>query len=248
MLIDTHCHLDDDVYENDREEIIRGFEGLIINCGTNLDTSRNSIELSKKYKNIYATAGLHPNYANCANPNFYEEFNKILGNNNVVAIGECGLDFYRNLLEKNIQEDAFRKLIKIANQRNLPLIIHSRDAMDDTIRIIKEEKVKLGVLHSFSGTKEDITRVLDLGLYISITGVITFKNSKLKEIVSYIPKNRIMFETDSPYLTPEPFRGKRNIPNYVRYVYEKYADACGIKFEEAIEINYNNAKRFFAFS
>ncbi|MEW6007196.1 MAG: TatD family hydrolase [bacterium] len=245
MLVDTHCHLDDRVYDSDREEVIEDFKGIIINCGTNLETSRNSIELSKKYKNIHPTAGLHPHYAKDIDDNFYNEFNSLIDSSKIVAIGECGLDFYRNLSEREIQERAFRKLIKIAEERDLPLIIHSRDAMDETLRIIKEEGVKKGVLHSFSGTKEDIAKVLSLGLYISITGVITFKKARLKEIVQYIPKNRIMFETDSPYLTPEPFRGKRNIPNYVRYVIEEYANCVGIKFDEAFKINYNNAKVFF---
>ncbi|MEW6482312.1 MAG: TatD family hydrolase [bacterium] len=245
MLVDTHCHLDDRVYDNDREEVIEDFKGLIINCGTSLETSRNSIELSKKYKNIYPTAGLHPHYAKDIDNNFYNEFNSLIDSSKIVAIGECGLDFYRNLSDRKIQEEVFRNLIRIANKRKLPLIIHSRDAMDETLRIIKEEGVKKGVLHSFSGTKEDIAKVLSLGLYISITGVITFKKARLKEVVSYIPKNRIMFETDSPYLTPEPYRGKRNIPNYVRYVIEGYANCVGIKFDEASEINYNNAKVFF---
>ncbi|MEW6680262.1 MAG: TatD family hydrolase [bacterium] len=245
MLIDTHCHLDDSVYDEDREKIIETFEGIIINCGTRLDTSQSSIELSKKYKNIYPTAGLHPHYAQEVDAKFYEEFNRLLDNDKVVAIGECGLDFYRNLSDRKIQEEVFRNLIRIANKRSLPLIIHSRDAMDETLRIIKEEGVKKGVLHSFSGTKEDVAKVLSLGLYISITGVITIKKARLKEIVQYIPKDRIMFETDSPYLTPEPCRGKRNSPHYVRYVIEGYAHSCGIKFDEASEINYNNAKVFF---
>ncbi len=201
--------------------------------------------MAKKYKNIHPTAGLHPHYANCADSTFYEEFDLLLDNNNVVAIGECGLDFYRNLSEREIQEEVFRSLIRIANKRNLPIIIHSREAFEKTLKIVKEEAVKKGVLHSFGGTKEDITKVLDLGLYISITGVITFKKSNLCEIVPYIPKDKIMFETDSPYLTPEPFRGKRNIPNYVRYVIEGYAKATRINCNEAEEIGYENAVRFF---
>jgi len=245
MLVDTHCHLDDERYDNDRAGIIEGFSGIIINCGTNLQTSRAGFLLSKKYKNIYPTAGLHPHYAEEANDDFYNEFNMLLDLEKFIAIGECGLDFYRGLSKREAQEKAFRSLIKIANKRGLPIIIHSREALDETLKIVKEEGVKKGVFHSFGGTREDVKKILDLGLYISVTGVITFKNSRLKEIVPYIPKNRIMFETDAPYLTPEPFRGKRNIPDYVKYVIKAYADACGITFDEAEKINYNNAKGFF---
>lgn len=241
MLVDTHCHLDDSRYDNDREEIIKKFCGIIINCGTNLQTSKNSIELSKRYKNIYSTIGIHPHYAENANLAGIES----LLDSSVVAIGECGLDFYKNLSPCDIQEEVFRNLIRIANKRNLPLIIHSREAMDNTLKIIKEEGVKKGVFHSFSGKKEDISKILDLNLFISITGVITFKNSNLKDIVSYIPKTRIMFETDAPYLAPHPFRGQRNTPHYISYVISAYANACCINFDEAEEINYNNAKAFF---
>lgn len=243
MLVDTHCHLDDERYDNDREEIIKNFKGLIINCGTNLETSKSSIALAKKYKNIYPTIGIHPHYAKDAN---FNEIEDILDASYVVAIGECGLDFYRNISPPDTQEEVFRKLIKIANKRHLPIIIHSREAMDETLRIIKEEGVEKGVFHSFSGTHQDVSKILDLSLYISITGVITFKNSKLRDVVRYISKDRIMFETDAPYLTPEPFRGQRNMPNYVHYVIEGYANACGITFDEASEINYTNAKSFFA--
>ncbi|HAW50105.1 TPA: hypothetical protein DCX16_04060 [bacterium] len=245
MLVDTHCHLDSSVYNKERDALIKSFSGIIINCGTKLETSRTSIDLAKKYENIFATCGLHPHYASKIETNFYDELEELLDDEKVVAVGECGLDFYRNLSPRETQEDSFRRLIKVANKKGLPLIIHSRDAMDETLKIVEEENLKKGVFHSFSGTIRDIKKIIELGFYISITGVVTFENSRLSDIISYIPKDRIMFETDSPYLAPEPYRGKRNIPQYVEYVVLKYADICKITKDEAEEINYKNAKEFF---
>ncbi|MBI4753488.1 TatD family hydrolase [Candidatus Desantisbacteria bacterium] len=248
-LIDTHAHINDNSFDPDREQIIQDAvaAGLcaIINVGTNLASSKESIELSEAYKNIWAAVGLHPHDASTLNEKNWKEFVKLTGHEKVVAVGEVGLDYYRMLSPKDDQQMVFRRFIGLAQEKSLPVIIHSRDASEDTLQILGEEKPQAGVLHAFSGDMDLLKAGLDLGLYISITGTVTFKKSRVAPLVNFIPLNRLLLETDCPYLTPDPYRGKRNQPAFVRFVAEKVAEILGLAVEEVIEINRVNACRLF---
>jgi TatD DNase family protein len=245
MLVDTHCHLDDERFEADRSKIVSDFSGIIINCGTNLLTSTASIRLAKRYENLYPTVGIHPHYADSADEDIFSELERLTTENRIVAIGECGLDFYRNISDREKQKEVFKKLITMGKERGLPLIVHSRDAISETLKILKEMGAERVVLHSFSGERNDMKEAVNLGFYIGISGVVTFKGSKIKEIVKEIPQDKLLFETDAPYLAPSPFRGMRNKPQYVKFVAEVCASLLGISTEDAFNINYQNAKRLF---
>jgi len=248
-LIDTHAHLDDNSFDLDREQVIQDAmqAGLcaIINVGTNLVSSKESIELSEAYKNIWAAVGLHPHDASTLNEDNWKEFVNLSKHKKVVAIGEIGLDYYRMLSTKNIQQMVFRQFIGLAKEMSLPIIVHSREAHEDTLQILMEEQPKKGVFHAFSGDIDVLRAGLDIGLYISITGTITFKKSNIAPLINFIPLNRLLLETDCPYLTPDPYRGKRNQPAYVQFVAKKVAEILGLSVEKVIEINRVNACQLF---
>ncbi|MBI5207241.1 MAG: YchF/TatD family DNA exonuclease [Candidatus Firestonebacteria bacterium] len=255
MYFDSHIHLDDERYDSDREDVINKafIEGvdLILNVGIDLETSKKSIELAKKYNFIYATCGIHPHEAEKATKEDYIKIKDLLSNEKVVGIGEVGLDYYRNISPQNIQKDVFARFIKIAKEVKKPLIVHTRDASFDTMRILEEEGAEDvgGVAHCFSGNIDMVKKLLDMNFYISFSGQVTFKNAlNIIKLVKEIPENRLLIETDGPYLAPEPYRGKRNTPVYIKYVAQKIADIKGLSTEDIGRITKVNAIRLFNLS
>ncbi|OEG00282.1 hydrolase TatD [Vulcanibacillus modesticaldus] len=254
MLIDTHAHLDDEKFEEDREEVIlRAKEnGLshIINVGYNRKTILATLDLIDKYDFIFGVIGFHPNNAHEMTDEDLKWIEELSKHPKILAIGEIGLDYYWDFAPKDIQQEVFRKQIQLAKRVGLPIVIHDRDAHQDVCNILKEEGVNKigGVMHSFSGSVEMAKECIEMGFYISFSGPVTFKNAKKpKEVASNIPLERILIETDSPYLTPEPFRGKRNESSYVRYIAEKIAELRGMDIEEIEKITTENAKKVFKF-
>lgn len=258
MFIDTHAHLDFPDYDSDREEVIRRSreEGVeyIINVGTSLEGSRASLGLADKYEFIYAAIAVHPHHAEeiknqgLKDLDGLEELEKLAASPKVVAIGETGLDYYKNLSPRNSQEKLFRNSIRLARKRGLPLIIHSRESSEDTIRILKEERGEElgGVMHCFSYPWHIAQQVLDMGLYISVAGQITFpKSQELREVVKKIPPEKMLLETDCPFLAPQEFRGKRNEPSYVKYMAQELGSIYGLSINELARITSQNAKRLF---
>lgn len=240
MLIDTHAHLIDEKYEENRSEIIEGLQNnrmeILINPAVDLDTSRKGIQLAESWDFIFVAVGYHPHEARHASEEDLKQIEKLSIHPKVVAIGEIGLDYHYDFSPREIQQEIYEKQIDIAKRQKLPIIIHSREAHQDTFDILERNKEGLtGVLHSHSGSWEMAKRYLDLGFYLSISGPITFKNAhKLPEVAEKVPLDRILIETDSPYLTPAPYRGKVNNPAYVRYVAEEICRLRNIEFEELL--------------
>jgi TatD DNase family protein len=253
MLIDSHAHLDDKKYDLDREYLIENLKEnkveLVINIGADLQTSKNSVNLAKKYENIYAVVGVHPHSAKDVTDETLEEIKRLSKEEKVLAIGEIGLDYHYDYSPRDIQKKQFISQIKLAKEVDLPLVIHSREATKDTLDIIREEakdgKLR-GVLHAFSGSPEIAREYIKLGFLISIGGPLTFKNARVvKEVVEEISIDHMIIETDSPYLTPVPYRGKRNEPMFVKYVAEEIAKIKDIDVEEVIKVTNHNTKRIF---
>ena len=255
-LFDSHAHLCDNKFDEDRDLVISNLASFgvtnCIECGYNLDSSINSIELSNKYDFIYSVIGISPNDIPQDIDKLWKDVKEISNlykrnSKKIVAIGEIGLDYYWNKENKDIQKELFIKQIEIANNLELPIVIHSRDAWVDTIDILKENVViKKGVFHCCALNMELVKNALDIGFYISFAGPITFKNSKnAEEIVKSVPINRILIETDSPYLSPEPNRGKRNDPRNVKFVAEKIAEFKNISIEEVARVTRENIERIF---
>lgn len=249
---DSHAHLDDTRFDTDREMILarakeQGLE-LIVNVGYDLESSRNSVKLAREHDFIYAAVGIHPHDALTANEETLKQIREMAAEPKVVAIGEIGLDYYRDLSPRDAQQKAFREQIAMARELNKPIIIHDRDAHGDIMEILKEEAPFQagGVLHCFSGSWEMAKECLKLNFYISIAGPVTFSNAgKLKEIAEKVPLDRLLIETDSPYLTPEPYRGKRNESSYVLHVARRIAEIRGMKSEEIGRIATANARELF---
>ena len=252
---DNHAHLDDEKFNEDREELIKRIydEGItkVISAGYSLESSIDAVNLAKKYDFIYATCGVSPNDIPQTEEELWKMLDKIRKlvqeNNKIVAIGEIGLDYYWNKENKELQKKAFIKQIELANELELPIVIHTREASIDTIEILKENPVnKKGVFHCCPLNQELVKQGLDLGFYISLAGPVTFKNSKnADEIIKLIPNDRILIETDSPYLAPEPVRGTRNTPINVKYTAQKIANVKGISLEEIAKTTYENAKKIY---
>ena len=256
-LFDNHSHLDDEKFDEDREELIEKIKNsnvkMLISAGYSLEGSTKAVELSKKYDFIYATCGISPNDIPQTEEELWKTLEKIeklaKENSKVRAIGEIGLDYYweKDQKRRELQKKAFIEQIKLANKLELPIVIHTREAVMDTLDILKKNSVnKKGIFHCCPLNRELVKEGLKLGFYISFAGPVTFKNSKnADEIISMVPDDKILIETDSPYLSPEPFRGKRNDPRNVEYVAKKIADVKGLDLEEVAEITYNNAKNIF---
>ena len=252
MLFDTHAHLDDDRFDKDRDETImqcqRDGVELILNAGSNIETSVKAIALAKKYEFIYAAVGVHPHDAAEMDEETAGVLAALAGNKKVRAIGEIGLDYHYDFSPRDVQKQRFVEQIDLARQLKLPVIVHDREAHGDVMDIFKKTRIKEvgGVLHSFSGSAEMALECIKLGLYISISGPVTFENArKTVEAVKQVPLDMLLIETDSPYLTPVPYRGKRNYPGYVRLVAEKIAEIKGISFEEVARQTLENGKRLF---
>jgi TatD DNase family protein len=252
MLIDSHCHLDDARYDADREAMItRARESGIdhfITIGCDLETSQAAVALAERHPFISATVGVHPHEVKHIQDGWYHELRALAKSERVVAYGEIGLDYHYDHSPREIQRERFREQIRLARELHLPIVVHTREAQEDTITILKEEKaVEVGgVFHCFSGDAWLAKDTLDLGFYLSFSGVVTFQNATmLREIVKTVPLDRILIETDAPYLTPVPHRGKRNEPAYVRSVAEKIAELHSISLEEVETITTQNTKRVF---
>lgn len=252
MLIDSHVHLDDERFDGDRDILINSLKDngieLVINIGADMDSSMNSIELSKRYDNIYAAIGVHPHSASEMTEKTLDELRDMAKEDKVIAIGEIGLDYYYDNSPRDIQRKWFREQLELAKELDLPVIIHSRDATKETYDIIKEAQdgTLRGVLHCFSGSVEVAMEYIKLGFYISIGGTVTFKNARVvREVAEVVSLDRLLIETDCPYLTPEPYRGKRNEPMFVKYVAEKIADIRGISVEELAKLTNKNTKELF---
>ena len=249
MIIDSHAHYDDEAFEEDRDNLLQSMQSngieKIINVGANIKGSRASIVLSEQYPFIYAAVGVHPSDTEELNEEKMAWLKEVSKKEKVVAIGEIGLDYYWPEPDREIQKKWFIRQMELAQEVNLPVIIHSRDAAQDTVEILKQFPAN-GVIHCYSYTKESAKEFLKMGYYFGIGGVLTFKNAKkLKEAVMEIPMDRILLETDSPYLAPEPNRGKRNSSLNIPYVVKELAQLKGITEEEVINITTENTKRLF---
>ncbi|MBS6025021.1 MAG: TatD family hydrolase [Paeniclostridium sordellii] len=253
MLFDSHAHLNDERFDEDREELINSLKAkgvdLVLNPGACIETSKSSVELANKYDFIYAAVGVHPHDVGEMTEDDIETLRKLaLENEKVKAIGEIGLDYYYDNSPREIQKKWFKRQIELANELKLPIIIHDRDAHGDTFEIIKNTKSpEIGcVLHCYSGNVELAKEYVKMGCYISIPGTVTFKNNKkTREVAKEIPLEYLLIETDSPYMAPEPHRGKRNDPSLVQFVADKIAQQKGISYEQVCEATKENAKRFF---
>ena len=246
--VDTHCHLDDERFNEDRAEVLKRIEEkmeFVVNVGFDLPSSKTSVEYSNTYPFIYSAIGVHPTSISEYSDEVEQQLIELSQNKKVVAIGEIGLDYYWMEDEKEIQKEGFRKQMRLAEKLNLPVIIHSRDAMADTIEILNEFPNVRGIVHCYSGSFESAMNIPS-NYYFGIGGVLTFKNSKKTvEFVNKIDISKLVIETDSPYLTPVPFRGKRNEPIYTEYVVRKIAEIKNIPVEEVLRITTENAKKIY---
>lgn len=251
-LIDTHSHYNDEKFDNDRDEVIQNITNsgitTIINAGYSLESSKRAIEIANNYDFMYATVGVSPNDIENLENNYIEQIKEMAKEQKVIAIGEIGLDYYWNKENKETQKEIFIKQVELANQLGLPIVIHTRDAVMDTIDILKNKVNcnKKGVFHCCPLNTELIKEGLKLGFYISFAGPITFKNSKnAEEIVKMVPIDRILTETDSPYLSPEPVRGTRNDSRNIKYIAQKIAQIKNMPIENIVEQIQKNAKTIF---
>lgn len=249
-LFDTHVHMDDPRYDADREELLRGLAAaeveLILNPSANMEEARAAVALSEKYPFVYAAVGVHPSEtagfseADCA------ELLELAAKPKTVAIGEIGLDYHYDDTDEETQKRAFARQLELAKEADLPVIIHSRDACADTLELVKASGVRRGVVHCFGGSAETAREYVAMGFHVSFTGVITFKNAhRVREACAAVPLERLMIETDGPYMSPEPHRGERNEPAFVRFVAEKMAEIKGVAPDELAEVTFENALRFF---
>ena len=250
MLFDTHAHLNDPAFDPDREELMAGLAekgiGFVMNAGCSLESSKDIIKMAENYPWLYASVGSHPDSADEVNEAVIEEYRQLANHEKVKAIGEIGLDYYYEDIPREIQKKAFRMQMELAKEVDLPVIIHEREAHDDGMRIVKEFPAVRGVFHCYSGSAEMARQLVNMGWYIGFTGVLTFKNArKAVETAASIPLDRIVLETDCPFMAPEPFRGLRNDPGYLPKMAEKLAQIRGISIEEAISATTENAKRLY---
>lgn len=250
MFIDVHCHLDSNYY-NDIDKVISNAKknnvNKLIYNGCNKKSNKEVIRLINKYDSVYGAVGYHPAELDDVNEKDYELLESLLSNKKIVAIGEIGLDYHYPDTNKEKQKYAFRRQLELAEKHNIPVIVHSRDAIQDTFDIMSEYNIK-GVIHCFSGSVEMAKEFIKKGFLISIGGIITFKNAKnIIEVIKNIDLSYILLETDSPYLTPEPFRKEQNEPMYIPIIASKIADILNVSIEEVSSKTTENAKRLFDF-
>ena len=251
MLFDTHAHMDDHAFDADREELLAGFPaqgvGLVMNPGCSAESSRNVDKLTAQYEYLYGAVGSHPDAADEVNEALLEEYRMLCKQNDKIkAIGEIGLDYHYEDIPRDIQKQAFRAQMALAKELNLPVIVHEREAHEDGMKIVEEFPEVTGVFHCYSGSAEMAKWLVSRGWYIGFTGVLTFKNArKAVEVAVSIPLDRIVLETDCPYMAPEPFRGKRNDPGKLYRMAEKLAEIRGLTVEEIHRITTENGKRLY---
>ncbi len=251
MLFDTHAHMDDHAFDNDREALLASLPdqgiGLIMNPGCSYASSRNASALSRRYDYIYAAVGSHPDAADEVDERLLEEYKTMCRENpKIKAIGEIGLDYHYEDIPRDIQGRAFRLQMELARELKLPVIVHEREAHEDGMNIVREFPEVTGVFHCYSGSLEMAKWLIARGWYIGFTGVLTFKNArKAVEVARVIPLDRIVLETDCPYMSPEPFRGKRNDPGKLYRMAEKLAELRGLSVEEIHTVTMENGKRLY---
>jgi len=251
MLFDTHAHMDDRAYDTDRQQLLESLPGqglaLVMNPGCSLESSRNVDKLIREYDFLYGAVGSHPDVADEVNEAVLEEYRKLCKQNSKIkAIGEIGLDYHYEDIPRDIQKQAFRMQMELARELNLPAIVHERDAHEDGMKIVEEFPEVTGVFHCYSGSCEMAKWLIQRGWYIGFTGVLTFKNArKAIEVASQIPLDRLLLETDCPYMSPEPFRGKRNDPGKLYRMAERLAEIRGLSLEEIHAITLENGKRLY---
>lgn len=251
MFIDTHAHLDFESFDDDRDAVIqRAIENevdYIITIGTNLETSKKSVKIADNYAAIYAAVGIHPSDCSGAEEKDFNEIKSLATAEKVVAIGEIGLDYYRMYSDKPTQIEAFKNQLNMAAKLNLPVIVHNREAHDDMLEILLEEKTAMGVMHSFSGSMDFLKAILEkTNFFISFTGGVTFKNTRgAEELIAHVPLERLLLETDSPFITPVPHRGKRNEPAFILHTARKIAEIKGVPLKELADATTENAHQLF---
>ncbi len=251
MLFDTHAHMDDASFDEDRESLLAALPqqgiGLLMNPGCSLASSRNASRLSQQYDYIYAAVGSHPDAADEVNDGVLEEYRMLCKQNpKIKAIGEIGLDYHYEDIPREIQQQAFRSQMALARELGLPVIVHEREAHEDGMKIVEEFPDVTGVFHCYSGSAEMAKWLVKRGWYIGFTGVLTFKNArKAVETASALPLDRVVLETDCPYMSPEPFRGKRNDPGRLYRMAEKLAEIRGLSVEEIHAVTMENGKRLY---
>lgn len=251
-LIDTHAHLTMENFSKDLNDVIirssKADVELIIDIAIDIASSKKVIKNCKKYDTVFGAAGIHPHEASKTNKNCFTELSSILDFPKIIAVGEIGLDYYYNYSPKKIQKKYFIQQMQIAVNKNLPVIIHMRDAMSDGLEIIENlDKIPKGVFHCFSGSKKNLMKIIEMGFHVSFTGMITFKNFQDKNIVTEVPLEKLLLETDSPFMTPVPFRGKRNDPAYLRYIVPVLSQLFDISENSMAEITTSNAYNLFNF-
>ena len=249
-IFDTHAHYDDSRFDGDRDELLSGLpqRGVcnVINIGCDVHSSQLSLDMADRYGHVYAAVGIHPQQSGEAEAGDIDRLRELARHPKAVAIGEIGLDYHYDLAPHEVQIDWFERQLQLARELNKPVVIHEREAVEDCLNVIRKYDDIKGVFHCYSGSWETAKELLKRGFYLSFTGVLTFKNARRAlEVVQNMPLERLMVETDAPYMAPEPFRGKRCDSSMIRYMLEKIADLRGITTDEASAITTANAKRFF---
>jgi len=250
MIIDSHAHLEMEEFDHDRALVIKRAQSagvdLIITVGTNLKLSRKAVDLASHHENIYAAIGVHPHDVGKIDSKTYDELKALAGHRKVVAYGEIGLDFFRNLAPQAQQIERFSEQIQLAKELNLPVIIHDREAHSQSLQMIKTAGLHQGVFHCFSGDYQMARQCLDLGFFLSVPGVVTFNQGKtIQNVVKHVPLSSLLLETDCPYLTPEPYRGQRNEPAYIVHTAKKVAEIKGLAWEEVAAVTAQNTLNLF---
>ncbi len=248
-IFDTHAHYDDSRFNEDRDTLLSSLAekgvSTIINCGCDLRSSLTTLSLAEKYDFIYAAVGVHAHEAEEATESDLEQIRELYGNNKVVAVGEIGLDYHYDFSPRERQLEIFERQLILANSLDLPVIVHDRESHEDTMKLLKKHSPK-GVVHCFSGSVEMAKEIIKLGMYIGIGGAVTFKNAKKPvEVTEYLPLDRLLLETDAPYMTPVPFRGQRCDSSHIACTAERIAEIKGINAQELIDICNENAKKLF---
>lgn len=250
-IFDTHAHYDDHRFDEDRNALLCSMEecgvGRILNAACDLNSSQTSLALAEQYPFIYAAVGIHPEQAETADHCFEDALERLSEHQKCVAIGEIGLDYHYEPLNREVQMHVFERQLSLAEELNLPVIIHERDALADTLRILRQYKGRVtGVFHCFSGSVETMKTVVDLGMYIGLGGVVTFTNARHAPMVAAaVPADRLLLETDCPYMAPVPMRGKRNDSGYLTFVAEKIASLRGVSPETVITETWRNGSELF---
>ena len=249
-LIDTHCHLFYDDLKNDLDIVLNRAQELGVNrficVGTNMEDSRECLGLAERYENIYASIGVHPHDAKDAPKDYLDQIADLITFPKMIALGEIGLDYFRNISEPDIQQNVFREQLALAQRLQKPVIFHNRDADADVLKILSEFPDVTGVAHCFSSDLKTAKTFIDLGFYISFSGNLTYKNSHLPDVAKELPLEKLLVETDSPYLSPVPYRGKPNEPGRTRFVAEKLAEIHGVTLQIIAEKTTTNAESLFS--